>query len=103
MEKVTTVKPVVNQWINFLQMRRDEQNEFLEELIKQGSISRVSKGGYLVFSEEEYGTIFNPALIDRRIVYFVFEKDATDFIKAWGEKINENFLRYRLCNGGCNH
>ncbi|MFA5072134.1 MAG: hypothetical protein WC511_07345 [Candidatus Pacearchaeota archaeon] len=103
MEKVTTVKPVVNQWINYLRMSRDEQIEFLEELIKQGRISRASKGGYLVFSEEEYGTIFNPALYDRKIVYFVFEKDAIDFIKALGEKITENFLRYRLCNGGCNH
>ncbi|MFZ3057766.1 MAG: hypothetical protein WA092_01840 [Minisyncoccales bacterium] len=103
MEKVTVVKPAVNQWINFLKMNRNEQNEFLEELIIQGKISRSSKGGYLVFSEEEYGTIFNPALIDRKIVYFVFEKDAIDFIKAFREKINENFLHYRLCNGGCNH
>ncbi|MFA5071951.1 MAG: hypothetical protein WC511_06405 [Candidatus Pacearchaeota archaeon] len=103
MEEVTTVKPVVNEWINYLKMRRGEQIEFLEKLIIQGRLSKAFKGGHLVFSEKDGGIIYNPSLADDRIVYFIFEKDAIDFIKAMRERVNDNFLRPRLCNGGCNH
>lgn len=103
MEKVATVKPTANQWINYLNMGPDEQIEFLKGLITQGRITRSAKGGYLVFSEKDYGTIYNPSLNDNKILYFVFEKDAIDFVGAIRQRIDENFLHYRLCNGGCNH
>ena len=103
MEKVAVVKPIVNQWINYLMMRPDEQIEFLKKMITQGKITRTAKGGYLIFSENDYGTIYNPSLNDNKILYFVFEKDAIDFVGAMRQRIDKNFLHYRLCNGGCNH
>jgi predicted glycosyl hydrolase (DUF1957 family) len=103
MEKVSIVKPIVNQWINYLRMRPDDQGEFLKKLVTQGRLSRAPKGCWLVFSGNEYGAIFNPSFADNTISYFVFEKDAIDFIKAMQERSSENFLHYRLCNGGCNH
>ena len=103
MEKVSVVKPIVNQWVNYLKMKPDEQDEFLKKMVSQGRLSRAPKGNWLVFSGDEYGAIFNPAFADNTISYFVFEKDFTDFIKAMQERSSEKFLHYRLCNGGCNH
>ncbi|MFA5729727.1 MAG: hypothetical protein WC938_00645 [Candidatus Paceibacterota bacterium] len=103
MEKVAVTKPIVNQWINYLRMKPDEQDEFLKKLVNQGRLSRTPKGSWLVFSGDDYGAIFNPSFTDNTISYFVSEKDATDFIAAMRERSNENFLHYRLCNGGCNH
>ncbi|MCK9445385.1 hypothetical protein M0Q50_00660 [bacterium] len=103
MQKVTTIKPLPdqNRWSEFLEMEPEskQQEEFLRRELNEGRLSRVRMGNCSIFSDSDQ-TSYNPKLGDE-ILYFIFEKDAKDFVKAKGGQLLKNFFWARLCIGKC--